>query len=229
MSAVAHAESLSSVLCLDGLQDVNTTSLQVSHTGRVPYPAVVGRDDVAALAVAAVMFCAQNDDGDSDEELEGQEESPFHYKLACRWVGQELAPFPPQGRSNDGAADAEMALRATLRTIRKNERRQRVLEQRRETRPDNGSSLLDGVLIRRNSPRLKPHGVCVAVTVYMMLGLFARALLEALVPMLPGGQTVLLPILMQMKRWTWVTASSILGTMVSYLPFLARRKQYIMF
>ena len=71
---------------------------------------------MASLAVAAAMFQTPNYDdvnhatGSSKKDTPTRKE-PFHYTLACRWVGQALDPFPPQGVMADGAEDADTALR----------------------------------------------------------------------------------------------------------------------
>jgi hypothetical protein len=219
---------------------VNTTSLQLSHTGCAPFPARVGREDVASLAIAAAMFQTPVYDideeegyGDVDTPTGAKEDQPFHYTLACRWVGQELDPFPAQGVKADGAEDAQTALQRTLQVIEKNEKRKRLLESRRRRKQTLGA-LFDrtSATLQRRSKRLlrtQPHGLCAAIPVYIMLGLFARTLLQPIVKVLPGGQTWVLPALAQLNEWVLVTASLVMGKLMSLLPFLARRKQYISF
>jgi hypothetical protein len=230
-------------------KDDNTTSLQLSHTGTVPFPARVGREDVASLAIAAAMFQPpkyDNDDGGDDDvdttDVEKLKEPPLHYTLACRWVGKELDPFPAQGVKADGAEDADTALQRTLRVIEKNEKRKRLLESRRRRKRTEGSlydqtsATLFNWNLQRKRLRTQPHGLCAAVPVYIMLGLFARTLLQPLLKVLqpllkvmPGGQTWVLPALAQLNEWILVAASLVLGKVVSLLPFLAGRKQYILF
>lgn len=189
----------------------------------VPFPARVSREDVASLAVAAAMFQTPtyetDDHGNHDDGNGIPNPEPFHYTLACRWAGQQLDPFPPQGVKADGAPDAVTALRRSLRLIAKNEKRKQVLQQRK------GASALyqrtKQHLSRRKRPQ--PHGVFVAVPIYVMLGLFARTLLHPLVQVLPGGSTVVLPALVQLNQWLWMTASLLIG------KFLPLRKQYISF
>ena len=65
---------------------MNTTALQVSISGEVESPAVVGRDDVADLVVASTLFPSKN-----ETSLNGD---AFHYTLGVRWVGNELDPYP---------------------------------------------------------------------------------------------------------------------------------------
>jgi hypothetical protein len=210
-------------------QDVNTTSLQVSHTGYVPFPARVSRDDVASLAVAAAMFQTPRYQDDVEDTIITTNQEAFHYTLACRWVGQHLDPFPPQGVMALGSKDATTALRRTLKVIEKNERRKRALERtRRETNGGPGDLGVASPQVGNLSHRKKqqqPHGVCVAVPVYIMLGLFARTILHALFEILPGGPTLLV----QLNQWFLFGASLIMGKLGTILPFLARRKQYISF
>lgn len=162
---------------------------------------------------------------------------PFHYTLACRWVGQALDPYPAQGVKADGAEDAHTALRRTLGVIAKNEKRKRILASRRRRHQATKGSLYDRTSatlynwgdVRRKKLRTQPHGVCVAIPVYIMLGLFTRTLLQPLLQILPGGQRWVLPALAQLNEWILVTASLFMGKLLSALPFLARRKQYISF
>lgn len=163
---------------------------------------------------------------DDDSKLQTNQKA-FHYTFACRWAGQQLNPFPPQGVKADGAEDATTAIQRVLKVIEKNERRKRTLLHRRK----NGGYLGD---LGTATPRVfgltrqrkrQPHGLCVAVPVYIMLGLFARTLLHPLVKLLPGGPAVLA----QLGDWLLLGASFIMGKLSGVLPFVARRKQYISF
>lgn len=63
-------------------QDVNTTHLQVNAKGKVPCPARVGREDVAELAISAVMFQAPNVTvTDGEEETTKAQSSPLKMSL----------------------------------------------------------------------------------------------------------------------------------------------------
>lgn len=185
----------------------------------------------------------QTPEYDFEDETAEKKRGPFHYTLACRWVGQELDPFPAQGVKADGAADAATALRRTLQVIEKNEKRKRALERRRQRRKtlEEGTTLYDRTktsvsdwvvgydLARRKRTNTQPHGLCVAIPVYVMLGLFARTLLHPLIKILPGGQTWILPALAQVNELVLVAVSMILAKLAAILPFVARRKQYILF
>jgi len=135
-------------------RDVQTTHLQVSADGKVPAPAIVGREDVAALAVAAALFDSsvstgkdraavgrslpeesadeqqQQEEGEGEGPVVEQQRPAFHYTLAVRWAGEDLGPYPPQGTVSDGLPDAHLCMQSALRQIRKREK----LEQQRRQR-----------------------------------------------------------------------------------------------
>lgn len=187
---------------VDDERDVNTTSLQVNIDGKVPSPARVGREDVAALVVAAAMFDAQ----DRDEN-----DRPFHYTLACRWAGRQMDPYPPQGCMSQGLPDAQSAMQTALRNIRRREKRQRRWMQRRKQQE---SSLENQVMqFARSLPtlrrRVKPYGLCVAVPVYMILTMMAKTLMQTILMSIPGSQKWLTPIAAR--------ASSLVGVWGAYL------------
>lgn len=77
-------------------RNTTTTSLQVDASGKLPFPARIGRSDVAALAIAAI-----------EPNILLADKS---YTLACRWVG-EVQP-KPQGVKEDGFSTAAECLRA---------------------------------------------------------------------------------------------------------------------
>lgn len=232
----------SNSLAIGNFQDVDTTALQVCHTGRVPAPARVGRDDVASLAVATAMFQTP-EDTENDEHCQ----EPLHYTLACRWVGQALDPYPAQGVKADGAADAETALRRTLQVMKKHQQRKQALEERRLQlqkgtwydrtkfsisrwlKRDFHDNNNNKNITKRRRTRTQPHGVCVAISIYVMLSLFARTMLHHLIKVVPGGQTWILPALAQVNQWAVVSVSLLLGKFMAILPVLAKRKHYILF
>jgi hypothetical protein len=78
-------------------RNMTTTNLQVDASGKVPFPARVGRSDVAALAIAATE--------------PGILVADKSYTLACRWVGEDIQP-KPQGVKEDGFVTAAECLRA---------------------------------------------------------------------------------------------------------------------
>lgn len=210
-------------------QDVNRTSIQVCHTGVVPSPARIGREDVASLAVAAAMFQTKNDTSVDNR--------PFHYTLACRWVGQNMDPFPGQGRKADGLPDAETALQRTLKTIQKAGKRSQdrrealALKQKNKQSPSGNSGTIIRMAdkLQQQRKRPKPHGVCVAVPIYLFLCLFAKTLVYPLLQFLPGGKTWVLPALARLNELTIMMFSYLLGRLMMALPLITGRKQYILF
>ncbi|GKZ01446.1 hypothetical protein MPSEU_001095300 [Mayamaea pseudoterrestris] len=193
-----------------GERDVNTTAIQVGIHGRVPEPSRIGRDDVAALAVAAALF--NQSKASSPTELESlkinerktQQQSshikdissqpPFHYTLACRWVGEQLHPYPPQGSMSDGHVDAAIAMDSALTTLLQKKQRRSTLEQRmkNETISSATSSNHGKPPRRRRAMRLKPYGICVAIPTYFLLYMVTRRILQA------TGQ---LPLLQPLVQW----------------------------
>jgi hypothetical protein len=167
-------------------RDEETTGLQVRTDGWVAAPTRVGRDDVASLAVASSLFDSRQQQFRAKRKtlqstegflLEDRGRS-FHYTLAVRWVGDQLHPYPAQGRKSDGLIDARSCLRKALQSIR----RQELLKQRKRLGLDQTNSS-SAVKLTSTWPfvwrrrRLKPWGLCVAVPVYTMFLALARSLL----------------------------------------------------
>jgi hypothetical protein len=171
----------------DEERDVKTTSLQVDPSGVVPFPARVGREDVADLAVAAVLFDSQR--GGTDDEADAPTtDQPFHYTLAVRWTGQNMDPYPPQGHIKHGMLDADLCMQSALRTLRGDEKTARRRRPKKaQTQYSSVNRFAQSMSIRRN---LKPYGICVAVPVYFILAMMTRRLLQTILPYIPG------------RRWT---------------------------
>mmetsp|Transcript_16979 Transcript_16979/g.41381 ORF Transcript_16979/g.41381 Transcript_16979/m.41381 type:complete len:571 (-) Transcript_16979:95-1807(-) len=212
---------------VDEERDVNTTTLQVSASGVVPNPARVGREDVAALAVAAASF--------SNERNETALEGPFHYTLGVRWVGEDMAPYPSQGRKHDGLPDARLALKRTIETISKakerTRRRKQLVAQKQSPPRQRANDIIERIRSQQSKRlgRIQPHGICVAVPTYFFVMLAAKTVLYPMVQVLPGGRTVLLPGLRRLNQ-TVISAiwGFLLAIMRNLLP-LARRRRYISF
>jgi len=83
---------------VDEERNPNSTSLQVDPSGFLPSPSIVGRSDVAALAIAA----AQSDDD-------------RNYTLAVRWSGDDLFPYQSQGHKSNGWKDAAACMKMLQR------------------------------------------------------------------------------------------------------------------
>ena len=201
----------------------------------VPSPAVVGRDDVAALAVAAALFASSNATNEA-----------FHYTLGVRWVGQQLDPYPPQGRKTDGLADAHLCMQRVLKTIRRAENRskkrrmnlhKRQFKESLSTSNSNQSDVKKNDMILRLAHQIqkqrqlrpKPYGICVAIPVYLLLGLFAKTLLRPILQFIPGGQTYLIPALGRIHGWLMMVLSMWMTRVLQVLPWLTRRQQFISF
>lgn len=210
---------------VDEERDANTTSLQVDPSGTLPCPARVGRDDVAALAVASALFDSSNRERRrkrrgtavalspressedvlalSDDTREQQQQHPFHYTLACRWASDSLDPYPAQGQVSDGLANANLCLQSALQTLRKQQQQQ---QQKHYAKSKSNAAA-------KPRRKIKPYGICVAVPVYIVLALMVRSLLgyaASLHNIIPALQC-LDPIASRMCEALSVTAASVLG------------------
>jgi hypothetical protein len=70
-------------------RNTQTTWLQIHPSGVLPSPSIIGRDDVATIAIAAL----QSDDNRT-------------HTLAVRWVGEHMYP-QPQGKREEGFPTAK--------------------------------------------------------------------------------------------------------------------------
>jgi hypothetical protein len=146
-----------------------------------------------------------------------------------------MDPFPGQGRKADGLPDAETALQRTLKTIQKAgkraQERREALEQKNKQSPSDNSDRIIRMpdKLQRQRKRPKPHGVCVAVPIYLFLCLFAKTLVYPLLLVLPGGKTWVLPALARLNELTIMMFSFLLGRLIMALPLITGRKQYILF
>ena len=217
----------------------------------VPSPAIVGREDVASLAVSAALFPSRNDttlpDGSS---ILASGSTPIHYTFGVRWVGGDIDPYPSQGRFSDGLADANKCMKRAIKQMEKSkkqqQRRKTLLEkQKKIAKPGSLSfsgrqqkQLSDTVLrmanqmtknTRRASRDLKPYGICVTIPVYLFITLAFKAMCRPLVPYIPGRETILSPAIHQMNQLLSVAMAYILREMKVVLPWISRRKQYIYF
>ncbi len=185
---------------VDEERDVNATSIQVSCNGKVQSPALIGREDVATLAVAAATFVTQNSTDSNNRKSDSRTTEPFHYTFGCRWVGQTLDSYPPQGNKLDGHPDAAVSFRRSLNTLYRSEREQK----RRKERTDSGKKRLSSseLIVRmakqvdkRRQRRLrpKPYGIFVAIPMYLTLALFGNMFLVPLLQYIPGGKEWVLP------------------------------------
>lgn len=189
---------------VDEDRDDSTTSLQVDPSGKVPSPARVGRDDVAALAVASALFQSVNATNISSAD-DSSEIPPLHLKLGVRWAGQDLQPYPSQGHRRLGLADAGLCMNKVLKDYPRETKRRRDLK----TKGNAPASILRYVKSRKRR-RLKPYGVYVAVPVYLILGLVFKNVFVRV----PGA-----------ARVTPVVAGARDTLVAAFLPFMRKSIQ----
>lgn len=223
---------------VDEDRDVNATSVQVSSSGKVQSPALIGTDDVATLTVAAATFVTQNTTTTNSKfqssnisPTDGSRTSePFHYTFGCRWVGQTLDSYPPQGNKLDGHPDPAIAFRRSLKTLYRSEREQ----QRRKQLSNNRMSSSNDLVLRMAKQvekrrykrrRPKPYGICVALPIYLSLALLGKLMLVPLLNVIPGGQEWILPYLNRTRQLLATGFSSLLRRLLLVLPRIGRRKK----
>ncbi|KAL3944394.1 MAG: hypothetical protein SGBAC_001518 [Bacillariaceae sp.] len=210
---------------VDEERDINTTALQVSASGIVPCPARVGREDVAALAVAAACFSIER----SETTLEG----PLHCTLGVRWVGEDMVPYPSQGRKHDGLPDARLAFKRVIETISKSEertrRRKELVAQKQSPPRQRANDIIERIQSQQSKRlwRIQPHGICVAVPMYFFVVLAAKTMVYPMLQVLPGGRTVLLPALRRLNQLAISAISSFFLAIFRNLLPLAQRRRYI--
>lgn len=219
---------------VDEERDVNATSIQVSSSGQVPSPALIGRDDVATLAVAAATFVTQNrtDSSYQDSKSGSRTTEPFHYTFGCRWVGQTLDSYPPQGHKLDGHPDPTVAFRRSLNTLFRSEREQRRRKEQTLSRKKRLSSTdlvvhMAQQVQRQKRRRPKPYGIFVAIPVYFSLALLCNMILVPLLPFIPGGKEFILPNLNRARNLLALGFSFLLHKLRLLLPWIGRRKKPI--
>jgi hypothetical protein len=179
------------------------------------------------------MFATRNntDDGKPTNE-------PFHYTLACRWVGEEMDPYPAQGKISEGKPDAQTALQNTLTHIyrkkkRSQERRKDLNSKRQRLRDYYDEEDIPDIILRMarklQRQRPKPHGLCVAIPTYIFLVLALKTLILPMLHVVPGGKTWVLPALHRMNERVVMVMSFLVGQLMRILPWITRRpKQYIL-
>jgi hypothetical protein len=214
---------------VDEERDVNTTSVQVSSSGQVQSPALIGREDVATLAVAAATFATQNR---TDSKGASRTSEPFHYTFGCRWVGQTLDSYPPQGHKLDGHPDSAVAFRRSLKTLFRSEREQERRRERAENRPSSSTDMIVRMAQqvdkrRQKRRRPKPYGIFVALPVYMSLAVFANMTLIPLLQYVPGGREWILPCLNRARNFLALGLSALLHRLLLLLPSIGQGKKPI--
>lgn len=229
---------------VDEERDCSTTSLQVDPSGCLPSPNRVGRDDVAALAVAAALFDSKQRErrrhaSDDFEKSVPVGDEPFHYTFACRWASDRLDPYPSQGQMADGFADANLCLQSALRTLQEREnsrgrrRRRRRLVHHQPKALAAESYQHVARLVKPTPRKIKPHGICVAIPVYAVLFWMFRWLLRDAGRWIPGLVCVQ-PVGSRVNDLLGVCAAVVLGGLsrlqgfvLASLPhWLVRRSYY---
>ncbi|KAL3762379.1 hypothetical protein ACHAW5_000641 [Stephanodiscus triporus] len=164
----------------DEKRNYNNTSLQLCIDGMVPSPSLVGRDDVADLAVVTALTKTSSlrtlrpNAGDSGSIISGDVEAPpsqsaHHWTWAMRWTGQHLSP--PQGLRPDGSSNAAACFVGAVKE-------QTALDRKRKSREIYLESYYGGrelMRLTRWRHRMKPYAQSLAVTipVYLTLGIFS--------------------------------------------------------
>ena len=159
----------------------NNTSLQLCIDGTVPSPSLVGRNDVADLAVVTALTKTssrrnplRSHAGDSGSIVSGDTEAPpsrsaNHWTWAVRWTGQHLSP--PQGLRPYGCADAATCFDGAVKE-------QTALDRNRRTREKYLESYHGGRELLRLSRwrrKMKPYAqsLAVSIPVYLTLGILS--------------------------------------------------------
>ena len=155
----------------------NHTSLQLRIDGRVSYPSLVGREDVAKLAAVVVSAltktCLDGTEFIEDDVAGGNPRSnrssapAHHYTWAVRWSGQHLGP--PQGLRPDGLSSAALCFaKAVQEQIGVDSKRRQV--ERRVRSYHAGKEL---IRLKRRSQGMKifAQSLAVSVPLYVAMGL----------------------------------------------------------
>jgi len=122
-------------------RNTETTWLQVHPSGVLPSPSIIGRDDVASLAISAL----QSDDS-------------RNYTLAVRWVGEHMYP-QAQGKKDDGFPTVKLCLSAL--------KNQSFIPPIAEERVENEAArALGSSRYMQKTPKVKPFASYVALAVY---------------------------------------------------------------
>jgi hypothetical protein len=203
-------------------RDTTSTSIQVNPSGIVPYPAVIGRDDTAEIIIAAALWNNANhvrkdklkskasDYVEVDNDIGNK---AFHYTLACRWVGNKIDPYPPQGQKSDGYPTAYQCLQASIgRTRTKEDTTVRNHTQQHLTHAIHR--------IRTTMKVHKPYGICTAVPVYLFLSMLTSSMIYSC---FGSGLTILkLPWLLHPLKSVLTSVSTVLVGFMSYLRWFVK-------
>jgi len=176
----------------DDERNANHTSLQLCIDGRVRYPSLVGREDVADLAVVSALTktCLNETESTGDTATTSSGSNPrndpssaaaaHHYTWAIRWTGQHLSP--PQGLRPDGLPSAALSFSKAIKE-------QRIVDRKRRGRKKTIKSYHGGKelfrLKRWSRWRMKPfmQSLAISVPLYATMGviswyLFGQAFID---------------------------------------------------
>ncbi|KAL7445146.1 hypothetical protein ACHAXH_007814 [Discostella pseudostelligera] len=162
----------------DEERNLNHTSLQLRIDGKVQSPSLVGRDDVADVAVVAALTTTSstnsrklNSTNRSEPIVSGgatssENQSVHHFTWALRWTGQHLSP--PQGLRPDGLSNAALCFTDAAQGELKSGERGRMHKARLMSY-FGGRELIRLNMWRR---RLKPyaHSLAISIPIYVTLG-----------------------------------------------------------
>jgi len=148
------------------------TWLQLSVDGRVPYPSLVGREDVADITVVlALTKTCQNETESStggpattsrSSSQSKHSQSSHHYAWAVRWAGQHLSP--PQGRRPDGLPSAALCFNKAIKEQIKFDTNRRQKE-KRMMKYQGGRELMT---LERWKKKMKPFVFSLAVSIPLL-------------------------------------------------------------
>jgi len=158
---------------IDDVRNSNHTSLQLCIDGKVESPSVVGREDVADLAVVAALTKTSG----NETELPSH-----HYKWGLRWTGQHISP--PQGLRPDGLATAALCYVKAIKEQSKRDKHKRIKDNKIKSYIG-GKELLT---LKQWRTRLQPYtrSMSVSIPVYTFIGilgwyLFSQSLIHLFV------------------------------------------------
>lgn len=195
--------------------------MQVDPSGKLPYPAMVSREDVASLAVSSALFQAPA----ATNTTTDKKAPPFHMTLAMRWVGECTEHQPNQGDKNLGLKDAESCMEKILKGNRKNVKRNR--RRQLKTMQAYHPTLIRFMEKRKRS--LKPYAIFAAIPVYFVLGLGLSTLMQYLpLHRIPGYDRAVL-FIVQLQRAIITAMMSKLPQIRQWVQSMGRRKSYISF
>lgn len=167
----------------DDKRNANHTSLQLCIDGTVESPSMVGREDVADLAVVAALTKTSLNNtsqgvNDAKNETESKianaphkQSSAHHYTWAMRWTGQHLSP--PQGLRPDGLPSAALCFVKALKEQTKIDRHERLKEHKLKSYYGGKELVRLTRLMRRGRLKLYSQSLAISIPVYAAMGLLS--------------------------------------------------------